>query len=121
MPGVLRVAGIVVAVEGFAMFGVALYEAVRGVTGRPSNLGLAEGAAALALVAALVLVLLGRGLSGARRWARSPTTLLQLLAVPVAIGMLQGGVPEYGVPVIVVAIVVLVLLFRRESTDAFER
>src|SRR5690242_10117500 len=85
VPGVLRAAAIVVAVEGVAMVFLAVYQAVHGVTGKPSDLGLAEGAAALALVAAVVLLFLARGLSGGSRWARSPTMLLQLLAIPVAI------------------------------------
>ena len=45
----------------------------------------------LALAAAAGLGLVARGLLRRRGWARSPALVTNLLVLPVAVGLLQGG------------------------------
>ena len=73
-------------------------------------------AAGLALASAAGLALVARGLLRRRRWARSPALVTNLIAVPVALGLVQGGRWYLGTPLAIWAVVVLVLLFL-PSTD----
>jgi uncharacterized membrane protein YoaK (UPF0700 family) len=67
--------------------------------------------ALLALAAAAGLGLVARGLLRRRGWARSPALVTNLLVLPVAVGLLQGGRWYVGVPLLVWAVAVLGLLF----------
>jgi hypothetical protein len=106
-----RAAGLTVAVEGVALTVGGCVLLVLAATGRPHSRAVALFAGALALVGGLLLVLLARGLSSARRWARTPVLLLNLLAVPIGIGLVQAGRLAVGVPLSVVSASVVVLLF----------
>ena len=66
--------------------------------------------------------LCGRGLLRLRPAARSPVILVQLLAVPVGYSLgIQAGRPLVGVPILLVAIAVLVLLLLPSSRQALDR
>ncbi|MBK5305199.1 MAG: hypothetical protein JJD92_00775 [Frankiaceae bacterium] len=107
---VVRRAAVLLAVEGVALIVLGGVDAVATTIGSPARRGFSYGQAALAVAAGVVLLVLARAIDGRRGWARSPAIVLQLLAVPVGIGLLQGGVWAAGVPVLLLAGVTMVLV-----------
>jgi len=107
--GPLRVLVAVLLVEATALVVLGVGYAVLSVTGSPENLLGAELAAAFAVVAGGVTGLLARAVSAGRSWARTPAVLINLLALPVAVGLLQGGVWAVGVPLLLVVLIALAL------------
>jgi hypothetical protein len=101
----------VVAAQGVLLAGVAVFYVVELGVATASDVTGALVSAGLALLAAVGLLLVGRGLFRAGRWARSPALVTNLILVPVAIGLLQGGRWYLGVPLLAAAAVVVVLLF----------
>lgn len=92
------------------------------VTGHPSSVGLAWGQLALALFGALVLALCARSLLKLRAGARAPVLVIQLLALPVAYSLaFQASRPEYGAPILLVALATLYLLMTPQSREALGR
>lgn len=77
----------------------------------------------MAVVGVLVgagLVFVARGLSRSRRWSRAPALVVQIICVPVAITLAQGGRYAAGIPLLVVAVLCVLALFSSASTKAFE-
>jgi hypothetical protein len=101
-PVVRRVTGLL-AVEGVALLGTAVVDAVATATGSPADRGLSFAVAGFALAGGGVLMLLAQAIRRRRGWARSPAVVLQLLALPVGVGLLQGHVWAAGVPVLLLA------------------
>ncbi len=110
-PRPLLSVAVLVALQGLGLVGLAVFLVVESVTATSSDLGGALVSALLALLAGAALLLVGRGLSRRGRWARSPALVVNLILVPVAIGLLQGGRWYLGVPLLVWAAAVVVLLF----------
>jgi hypothetical protein len=109
-PAVRRGAALL-AVEGAALVLVGVVFAVATAVGDPEDRASSYLLAAFAAVGGAVLLLLARGMARRRGWARSPSVVLQLLALPVGIGLLQGGVWLGGVPVLLIAAVTLWQVF----------
>ena len=107
-PVVRRIAQLL-AVEGVALGLLAVGYAIVSATGRPENLLGAELAALSALAAGVALLALSRGTARGRTWPRSPAVVLNLLPLPVALGLLQGGVWWVGLPLLALAGSVLYL------------
>lgn len=105
-----RAVAALVAMQGFALVGIGFFLAVRGFGPDTANRGSAELGALLAVAGGVLFVLLAGGLLARRRWARSPTVVLELLSLPVGYGLLQSDQPGYGVPVVLLAVAALVLL-----------
>jgi hypothetical protein len=103
VPPAARRAALLLAVEavGLAVVGVVL--AVATAVGEPTDRALSFVVAGFAIATAGVLLLLARAVDRRRGWARSPAVVLQLLALPVGVGLLQGGVWAAGVPVLLLA------------------
>ena len=74
----------------------------------------------LAAVSAVGLWLVARGLFRGRRWARSPALVTNLLVLPVAVGLVQGGRWYVGGPLLCWALAVLVLLFAPATSAALD-
>jgi hypothetical protein len=108
---VLRALVVLVAAQGTALSLLSLSYAGLILTGSPHNRGLALFGAALGLLAGIGLILAARGFAHRRRAAYSPVVLTELIAIPVGIGLVQGGRTPIAVVVLVPAIVVLGLLF----------
>src|SRR4051812_40675366 len=51
----------------------------------------AEILSLIGLASAVALIGLARGVQTRRRWARSPTLVLELICLPVAVTVIQGG------------------------------
>ena len=112
-------AALLVGVEGAALGVLGTGYAVAGVVGDPFDrtATLLEGG--FAALVGLLLLVVARALLGVRGWARSPAVVLQLLALPVGLGLVQGGVLVAAVPVLGLAGAVLYQLATPEARLAF--
>ena len=87
-----------------------------------TRLWAALAVAGFALLGAVVLYLCGRGLLALRPSARSPVVLLELIALPVGYSLgIQAGRVLVGLPVLLSALAVLVLLFTPTARAALDR
>lgn len=119
-PGALTRLAALSAIEGVLLMLLAIAYAAAGVVGRPSSLTGTEVAAAFAFVAGLALLWFGRHLARARRWARTPVFLVNLLAVPVGIGLYQGRQWLAGSVVLGLALLTLGHVFARSVSAALQ-
>jgi len=111
-PGWLRAAAAVLVAQGLVVAGLGAYLLVRALGRDVTHPGRAAGGAVIVLLAgALFLalaVLLGRRRAAVP--ARTPAVVLELLLLPLAVGMAQGGRPGLAAAVGGVALVALVAL-----------
>jgi hypothetical protein len=70
----------------------------------------AEILAAIGLLAAVAFLALARGVVGRQAWARSPVLVIEIICLPVAVTVVQGGRWYAGVPLAISAVAVLALL-----------
>ena len=113
----LRACALLVALEALGLVGAAVFFVVEVFVATPDDRTRALVAALLALVTAGGMVLVARGLVAARRWARAPALVVNLLVLPAAYDLVRSGRAYVGLPLAVLALVVLVLLFV-PATDA---
>jgi hypothetical protein len=114
-PPPLVAAAVLAALEGLVAlaFGVAeifqvrLFRAVVGV-----------GVAFFMVGFAVLLFAAARGLLRARRWARAPVVVVQLILLPVGWGFRGGQTTPVAVAMIIVALLTLVLILHPRSTQA---
>ena len=115
-PRPVRLAAAVVAAEGVALVVLGVVEAVSTVVSRAASISLALATAGFAVAAGLLLLWLARALTELRRAARTPVVVVQLIALPIGWDLIgTSGRPAVGIPVIVLAVAVLVLLFGTED------
>ena len=119
-PTPLRAVALLVLLQALGLAGVAVFYVVELFVADAADRAGAVAAGIIALICGVGLLLVARGLAGARRWARSPALVIQLLAVPVAVGLLQGGRWYVGLPLLLWAIAVTVLLFTPAVSHALE-
>ena len=121
-PRTVRLAALLVAVEGAALVVLAGVEAVSTLVSGASSVPLALVTAASAAGCGVFLVWLARSLGALRKWARSPVVVLQLIALPVGYNLINpSGRPELGVPVLALAVATLVLLGTAGARAALDR
>ena len=113
----LRACAALVALEALGLLAAAVFFVVEVFVATPDDRTRALVASLLALVVAVGMALVARGLAAARRWARAPAVVVNLLVLPVAFDLVRGGRWYVGLPLLLGALVVLVLLFA-PSTDA---
>ena len=112
-------AALLVGLEGAALTVLGAGYGIAGVVADPfSRLG-ALLEAAFAVVLGVLVVLVARGLLHVSGWSRSPAVVLQLLALPVGVGLLQGQVYYAAAPVLGLAGAVLFHLATPEARLAF--
>ena len=116
----LRLCAALVGLQALGLAAVAVFYLVELLVATEDDVVRALVTIGLALAAAVGLALVARGLLHGRRWARSPALVTNLLVVPVAIGLLQGGVWYAGVPLLLWALAVLGLLFAPATAAALE-
>lgn len=122
MPPPLRVAAGVVLVQSAALAVTAVVLLVLAVVHSTTRLWAALAVAGFAVLGAVVLYLCGRGLLALRPSSRSPVVLLELIALPVGYSLgIQAGRALIGLPVLVSALAVLVLLFTPTARAALDR
>jgi hypothetical protein len=71
----------------------------------------------IGIATAIALAFVARALRAGRRWSRTPAMLTQLFTGIVAIYLLQSGRLDWGIPVIVLAIVGLAALLAPASIE----
>ncbi len=121
-PETVRFAALVVFAQAAALAVITVVLLVLAAVHSSQRLWAALAIAAFALLGALICYLCGRGLLGLRPSARSPIVLLELLALPVGFSLgVQAGRPLAGVPVLVSAVAVLLLLFTPTARAALNR
>jgi hypothetical protein len=121
VPRPVAIAAALLALETLGLVALAVLLVVDTATGNPHSIWRALLGAALALVGAAVLGLGARGLVGLRPAARTPVVVLQVLAVPVAISLVQADQQRYGAPILIVAVAVVYLLFTPPARAALDR
>jgi hypothetical protein len=116
----LRAAAVATGVEAFALAAAAVGLAVYQVAGhRPQSVADSWGVVAMAVVGAVGLWLVVRGLAAGRRWARSPAVLTQLIVIPVAVSATGNGAVLVGVPLVLCGVVGILGLFAPSTTRRF--
>jgi hypothetical protein len=113
-PPSLSVAAGLVALEaaGMAIYGIV--ELVRAVVGHPQSRGTAILLGIVVLIYAAGVAAAAVGLWRVRRWAQTPTYLVQFFSLVVGIGQLHT-VPGLMIPLIVVATLTLVTVSLPDS------
>jgi hypothetical protein len=119
LPAYLRLATGATALEALALALSAVWLVVHRLTGHRAydsfDFWFLVG---LVVFAAAALAWTSRGLARQRRWARSPSVLTQLLALPVGVDAVQTGAGWVGVPLLVCAVIGLIGLFAPSTTHA---
>jgi hypothetical protein len=112
-------AALLVAVEGLALVVLGVAYGTAGLLGDPFDRTATLLQAGIAVVGGGLVLLVARGLAEVRGWARSPAVVVQLLALPVGYGLVQGRVWVAAVPVLLLAALVLYHLLTAEARLAF--
>jgi hypothetical protein len=122
-PRPVLIAAALVAVEGVALLVLAVVNVVLTALDDAGSVPLALAGAALLAIFGGALLLLSRALRALRPPARSPVVAVQVVALPVGWTLTStNGRPEIGLPVLLLAAAVLVLLFgTAEARDALAR
>ena len=122
-PRSVLIAAALVAVEGVALLVLAVVNVVLTALDDAGSVPLALAGAALLAIFGGALLLLARALRALRPPARSPVVAVQVVALPVGWTLTStNGRPEIGLPVLLLAAAVLVLLFgTAEARDALAR
>ncbi|ADG77744.1 Integral membrane protein OS=Tsukamurella paurometabola (strain ATCC 8368 / DSM / CCUG 35730/ CIP 100753 / JCM 10117 / KCTC 9821 / NBRC 16120 / NCIMB 702349/ NCTC 13040) OX=521096 GN=Tpau_1112 PE=4 SV=1 [Tsukamurella paurometabola] len=111
-PGTVRAAGVIVGLEGIVALGWGVLELIRGITGAAESSRGAYGMAFWMLPIGSAVLAGGIALLQGKRWGRTLGVLTNLLLGFAGIsGAFSQGRPEVGVPMIIVAVVVLGLMF----------
>lgn len=111
----MKRAAALVGLQGAALVLLGVAYGVAGLLGEPFDRTATVLEALLAVGAGLLVLLVARGLWRTQGWARSPAVVVQLLALPVGVGLVQGRVWYAAVPVLVLAGSVLYLLATPEA------
>ena len=122
-PRPVLAAAVLVTVEGAALLVLAVVNVVLTALDDAGSVPLALAGALLLAIFGGALLLLARALRALKPPARSPVVAVQIVALPVGWTLAStNGRPEIGVPVLVLAITVLVLLFATAGArDALAR
>jgi hypothetical protein len=118
-PGVpLLVAVIATGVEALGLAASAIGLSIYKLSGhRPFDSGDLWAVVGMAAVGAIGLAFVVRGLARARRWARSPAVLTQLIVFPIGVTTTVHGGELVGIPLAVCGLVGLVGLFAPSTTQ----
>jgi hypothetical protein len=116
----LRACAALVALQAIGLAAAAVFIVVELIVSSSDDPVRAVVSGLLALAAAVGLGLVARGLLAGRRWARAPALVTNLILLPVAYGLLQADVWYAGIPLLLWALAVLVLLFAPSTSAALD-
>jgi hypothetical protein len=110
VPLPVRAAGIIVALQGLTAIAFAVAVLIRALRGNaPAGTNLYGEAAYFTILGGLVLVA-ATGLILGKRWARTPSVVIQLLLLGVAYyATIPSARPEFGLPTAALSLLVLAL------------
>lgn len=118
LPRPLKWAVGLVAFEALVVTLITLWLVFEDVVGAATSLRAALLLTGYAVIMAALLAVLARALAGRRSWARSPAIVLQLLLLPTAWVMINGGLVWLGIPIALLALVIIGLLITPSTRDA---
>lgn len=118
-PRPLVVAALCQGLQAAALLCLGAYTCVAGVTGHPDDILDAELVGGLALVGGVALLVVARGLLGAKGWARSPALVWQLIMVPVGFSTVDD-VPAAGVALLASVVLIVGGMFAPSAGAALE-
>lgn len=119
-PATLLAGAALVGLEALGLLAAAVFFVVELAVAEADDRVRAATAALLALLAAVGLGLVARGLARRRRWARAPALVANLLVLPVSFDLVRGGRWYVGGPLLLLAAAVLALLFVRPTDEALQ-
>jgi predicted Kef-type K+ transport protein len=106
-PRSLRVAAWLVAVQAAALAVWGFVEVIRSLAGHPHDRGTAVLLGVVVLIYAVGVAFAARGLWRVKRWAQTPTYLVQFFSIVLGIGQIHT-LPYLMIPLIIVAVAALV-------------
>lgn len=115
--GVVRRIARLLGAEGAALVALGLVYAVVSATNRPENRLGAELAAVFVVVLGGGVLLLARATGASRTWPRTPAVVVNILALPVGLGLLQGHLYPAGALVLLPAGTMLWLYATPEARE----
>jgi len=118
LPATLRAAVVLLGVEGFGLAALAVLLAYDDVTAPAGNRGAAIAVTVLTAGVAALLGLLAWALGHRRGWARGPGIFCHLMLLPIGYYMAKGGLPWYGIPVLLAGLFGAGLLMAPATRDA---
>ena len=105
------------AVEAAALAVWGLTELIRSLVGHPHDRGTAVLLGVVVLIYAVGVYFAARGLWRVKRWAQTPTYLVQFFSIVLGIGQIHT-LPFLMVPLMIVAVAALIAVSTPESRDA---
>ncbi|MEU8548563.1 hypothetical protein [Streptomyces roseoverticillatus] len=119
-PARLTAAAALTGLEGLALAAAGTYLLVMGLLGKPDSPQQAETGGVTVLALAALPLAAARGLWLLRRWSRGPAMATQIMALPVAWTLYNGGgvLVAAAVALAAVAVGTLVLLVNPTATEA---
>ena len=114
---VSRLAGLLVGVQGAVVLAAAVFWLVEAFVSDATSVLNVVMSVLLFTLTGVGLVLVGRGLVHRRRWARAPAVTWEVICLPVAYGLFQSGRWYVGLPLAVVALLVLVGVLGSSAAD----
>ncbi|MEV4438925.1 hypothetical protein AB0K09_07870 [Streptomyces sp. NPDC049577] len=116
----MTAAAVLTGLEGLAMLACGIYLLVMGLAGTPDSPRQAETGGITVLALAVLPLIAARGLWQLRRWSRGPAMITQLMALPVAWTLFNGGgaLIAAGVVLAVAAVAALALVVNPTATEA---
>jgi hypothetical protein len=120
-PPTLRAAAVVQAAESVLVLVATVLAGVDAAAGQSYQVSSGIALTVIGLVAVAALALVAAGLARARPWSRTPALLTQLFAGIVGIYLLQGHRLDWGLALVVLAVLGFAALLSAPSTRALSR
>jgi len=116
-PTSLSVAAVLVAAQAAALGSYGVVELLRALFGHPHDRGTAVLLGVLLVCYAIGIVVAARGIWNLKRWAQTPTYLVQFFSIVIGIGQIHT-LPFLMVPLIIVGVATLVAVSLPASRQA---
>jgi hypothetical protein len=120
MPRTLRIAAVVLLVQGAGVVVAGLVELISALAGHPHDRSTATFLGALTIAYGAIVVLVGRGLARGRTWAGTPAFMVEFFAIVIGIGQLHT-LPALSVALLFSAAVAFATLGHRDSREVLIR
>ena len=117
-PPTLRVAAVVQAAESALVLAATVLAGVDAAAGQSYHASSGIALTVIGVTAAAALALVAAGLARSRRWSRTPALLTQLFAGIVGIYLLQGHRLDWGLALVVLAVLGFAALLSPPSLRA---
>lgn len=119
MPTTLGVAAMITALEALAVGAYGVWMIVGLIVEKPTGLGIAISGAGFVVAGGALLAVLAWALFRGKRWCRGPVAAVHLLLLPLGNELRSGETALVGLVVMVAAVLVLILILVRPSSEHF--